>query len=133
MSGKNHRVKIENGRAAYAFDAVYEAVNKPSIKSSEYRSYVKKLPAMIQVNGLGQTLAFCYSKGGAYKEIYDQIYGWLLKNNPKLFPEKNEEFVKAVINKNSSEYRVITMEVLALLNWMRRFAEGMVKQEKEGE
>ncbi|MFS8629711.1 MAG: type III-B CRISPR module-associated protein Cmr5 [Bacillales bacterium] len=25
------------------------------------------------------------------------------------------------------------MEVLALLNWMRRFAEGMVKQEKEGE
>lgn len=129
MTLENQRVKIENGRADYAYNIVANTIQKNSPeKNSEYRSYIKKLPSIIQVNGLGQALAFCFSKGGEYKRIYDQIYGWLKINNKEYFPNENEEFVKAVINMDSKEYRVITMEVLALLNWMRRFVDGMVKK-----
>lgn len=129
MTLENHRVKIENGRADYAYNIVENTIQKNSPeKNSEYRSYIKKLPSIIQVNGLGQALAYYFSKKGEYKRIYDQIYGWLKINNKEYFPNENEEFVKAVINMDSKEYRVITMEVLALLNWMRRFVDGMVKK-----
>ena len=53
------RATIENDRAAYAYDLVANFVQQSSPDSQkEYRAYVKKLPAMIKTNGLGQTLAF---------------------------------------------------------------------------
>lgn len=122
------RIGIENGRAAYAFDNVKNAVEEMNINKKEYRSYVKKLPTLIQVNGLGQALAFCYQKGGEYRVIYDQIHVWLKEAYPQYFSEENREFVEEVIKLNSAEYRVLTMETLALLNWMRKFVDGMVKE-----
>lgn len=130
---------IEQGRAAYAFDEVKGYIAKHSAKHSakqrnEYRSYIKKMPSMIQVNGLGQTLAFFFSKGGVYLEIYDQVAKWIKQKYPDFFKNSGEEakaFVEMVVKRESKDYRLLTMEVLALLNWMRRFAEGMVKSEKE--
>ncbi|MBB5149085.1 type III-B CRISPR module-associated protein Cmr5 [Ureibacillus thermosphaericus] len=134
--------KIENGRAAFAFKEVKQVVEKPNIQSSEFRSYVKRMPTMIQVNGLGQTLAFCYSKknnkrGKAYGEVYRIVQKWIEDEVfPDLFHNNKDysEFVEKVINLNSYEYKQVTAEVLALLNWMRRFVEGMVQTEdKVGE
>lgn len=122
---ENTRTGIENGRASYAFSAVSEAVNKLKEKKKEYRSYVKKLPSLIQVNGLGQALAFCFSKGKEYKVIYDQIYNWLKEIHPQYFKEEGE-FVEIIVNLNSRDYRLLTVETLALLNWMRKFADGLV-------
>ncbi len=121
------RVTIENGRAAYAYNAVDEFIQKHPDKKENYRSYIKRLPSIIQTNGLGQALAFYYSKGREHKIIYDQIYAWLKQKNKNLFNEPDEEFVKTVVNMDSRQYRVVTMEVLALLNWMRRFVEGRLK------
>ena len=51
------RVTIENGRAAYAYNAVDEFIQKHPDKKENYRSYIKRLPSIIQTNGLGQALA----------------------------------------------------------------------------
>lgn len=127
MHSKISRVGIENGRAAYAFAEVKRAVENPKVNKKEYRSYVKKIPTLIQVNGLGQTLAFCFQKKKEYRVIYDQLYEWLKEMYPQFFTEE-KEFVNVVINLDSREYRLLTMESLALLNWMRKFADGMVKE-----
>jgi len=124
------RLGIENGRAKYAYETVEKFVNaNKGLK--EYRSYVKKLPSMIQVNGLGQTLAFCYAKGDQYRDLYQQIAGWVNEKQPDLLKRYSQntkmEFVQTVVSMNSNDYRIISNEVLALLDWMRRFADGMIR------
>lgn len=127
------RKKIENGRAAFAFQKVKDFVQGGNEKrNKEYSSYIKKLPAMIQTNGLGQSLAFYYAnKNNVYGDIYRQIEEWIRKKQPGLLSkythQGNEEFVEIIINMNSGDYRIISNEVLAYLNWMRRFADGMIK------
>lgn len=127
------RVGIENGRARYAFETVENFVKNNQAKSKEYRSYVKKLPAMIQVNGLGQTLAFCYAKGDQYRNLFDQIEGWIKEKQPDLLKRYSEDnktdFMQIVVSMNSNDYRIISNEVLALLDWMRRFADGMIRDQ----
>lgn len=121
--------QIEEGRAAFAFDQVKQAVQKLNGDAPNYKSYVRSLPSMIQVNGLGQTLAFCYSKKSkqiAYMDIYESIFDWLQRKCPEHFQQQNE-LVEEVVKLHSEDYRMITIEVLALLNWMGRFAEGMIK------
>lgn len=122
---------IANERAAYAFEKVKGFVNAEKDNTQiqkEYRSYLKKMPAMVQVNGLGETLAFYYAKDGAYRVIYEQIAGWIRKSMRALInkDDENKEFIEILVSMNSPEYRLVTMEVLALLNWMHRFAEGMI-------
>lgn len=118
--------RVERGRAAYAYDSVSSWMEgKSKENKKEYSSWIKKIPSMIQVNGLGQTLAFLVSKGGMYKDIHDQIRGWISQIYPEYAGGPGQEFVRAVINLGSEPYRLITSEVLALLNWMRRFADGL--------
>ncbi|WP_339198947.1 type III-B CRISPR module-associated protein Cmr5 [Aeribacillus sp. FSL k6-2211] len=108
------RVGIENGRASFAFESVKKAFQDNKVNFESYRSYVKKMPSLIQVNGLGQALAFCYQKKKEYRVIYDQLHTWLRGQYKQYFQEQNKEFVEVVIGLKSSDYRVLTMEVLAL-------------------
>lgn len=127
-------------------------------KDGKYKSYVKKIPTMIISNGLGQTLAFIHSKrckkierikeNGQEIEIkpgerernpknaYDLIENQLIryfKNkaiNIKM-PQDKEDFCSWVISLDTKSYQVVTNEVLALFNWIKRFAEGMIEEEEE--
>jgi len=130
ISETNIRTGIENGRARYAFTAVNQHIQNKNVDSSNYKSYIKKIPAMIQVNGLGQTMAFCLAKKKEYKAIYDQIENWIRMNNSELIkkyePENRKEFIDVLVSMNSSDYRIVTTETMALLNWMRRFADGLI-------
>jgi CRISPR-associated protein Cmr5 len=82
MPNDTNMKKLENGRAEFAYKCVKEA-NKPDSnyrkKQSDYKSYVKKVPVLIQTNGLGNTLAYMLSKGKAYKLIYQHLTNWLSK------------------------------------------------------
>lgn len=128
------RVGIENGRAAFAFEAVKKVKEDKRIgKFENYRSYVKKMPSLIQVNGLGQALAFCYQKEKEYEAIYQALHEWFQEKYPHAFQGDKKEFVQVVINLPSAEYRLWTMEALALLNWMRKFVDGMAKENEEKE
>jgi CRISPR-associated protein Cmr5 len=103
-----------------------------------YRSYVKKIPTMILSNGLGQTLAFIKAKSKkekAYDLIYKQLTEYMKSDHTARIkmPQEKNELLEWVISCDSSTYRYITQEILAFLNWLKRFAEGLIEVEEEGE
>lgn len=129
----SNRTTLEQGRAAFAYDAAVKGSELK--KNTEYKAYVKKMPMYIKTNGLGAAMSFAFAKGkgktdNAWGLIYHQITDWLGKKDEKHLIEISENnLMKALINADSSTYRATTVEVLALLNWMRRFAEGLITKE----
>jgi len=118
---------IEKERAIFAYKKVDEAVANQGIKQSEYKSYCKKIPSLIQTNGLSATFAFIFSKNNTtYTLIYDQVDEWLkLRYNIN----SNEELIERLIKLDSTKYKKVTIEVLALFSWLRRFAEGRISKD----
>lgn len=135
------RQKVENGRAAFAFEVVKKFkdrfANEPQTLK-EYRSYVKKMPAIIQVNGIGQAMAFYYSqrnKSVAYKQVYDDLSKWIEQSMNGVVDsyrqKEGEPFIEILVKMISDDYRLVTMEALAMLNWMRRFVDGMIQEDNK--
>jgi len=121
-------------------------INNEYYKDDKYKSYVKKIPMMILTNGLGATFAFIYSKRKKYDEkkkkragekenpkngydlIYKQVDEWLKQS----YIHKSEgDLIKWIIDQESPHYRATTNELLALFNWLKRFADGMIEDENE--
>lgn len=125
------RKGIEDGRAAFAYKKAEEGRDKEKgAKPSEYKAYCDKIPMMIKTNGLGNTLAFIKSnKNKTYKLIYQQISEWFRDNDRKhIMDFKNKpDLVYEVIKLDSKKYRMATVETLALFNWLRRFARGLIE------
>lgn len=123
---------IEQGRAAYAYKCVENAVENGKVTESDYKAYTRNIPMMIKTNGLGAALAFVKAKGSsnaAYKLLYEQIYEWL--KSPEgdklgIFKNTKKDLIAVVIEQDSQKYRFSTLETLALLAWMKRFAEGLI-------
>jgi CRISPR-associated protein Cmr5 len=90
------------------------------------------MPAMIQVNGLGQTLAFYYASKKQMGLVYSILDIWVKERLTYIKPERlpDQELVEWVISLPSPQYKVVTMEIMALLNWLRRFADGMIKSDR---
>lgn len=131
---------LEEARARFAYEKAKAIAAKGGKKAKEYKSYAKKLPMMIKTNGLGASLSFALSKSKnkegqktPWGNLYDDLNSWLkephkiwlLGDNPTL------DLSEAAINLESQEYRALTIEVLAFLNWLRRFAEGLIEGEAE--
>jgi len=133
--------KLEKGRAEFAYRCVEKAIEifkDNSKKQKEYKSYARKIPTMILSNGLGQTLAFIKAKsekGNAYNLIYQQLTEYMKSDHTARIkmPQEKNDLVEWVISCNSSTYRYITQEILAFLNWLKRFAEGLIEVEEERE
>jgi CRISPR-associated protein Cmr5 len=125
MANIAQRQKLEQGRADFAFKSAVTGYNS---HQKEYAPAVKKLPMMIKTNGLGATLAFMFSKGKTLGTILKNIEDWVnnadnLKTQLILKNTDGGTLVQKVLNLNSSEYRIVTTEVMAYLNWVRRFAD----------
>jgi CRISPR-associated protein Cmr5 len=137
MSNKTIITKLERGRAEFAYRKVKEVLGKNEKIQKEYRSHAKKLPQMILSNGLGQSLAFTFSKAkdkeeNAYHLLYSQLSEYLESESvARIAKPQNCELIEWVISLDSTQYRYVTEEVLAFLNWLRRFAEGMIVVDKE--
>ena len=127
MPNETNIKKLENGRAEFAYKCVVK-ITLNSKTASDYKSYVKKVPVLIQTNGLGNTLAYMVSKGKAYDLIYEHLTNWLRKEECGCMALPGDtKLLEFVVSQPSIVYRQITTECLALLNWLRRLAEGMVK------
>lgn len=141
---------LENGRAKFAYECaedgktISEKDNKDERKlknvqykkDDKYKSYVKKIPMMIKTNGLGGTFAFVLSKSendpkkdkNSYNLIYTQTKEWLKEKFPEM---GDKDLVEYIISKDSNQYRALTIETLAFFNWLRRFADGLIKGEDD--
>lgn len=108
--------KLEQYRAEAAYHAAKEG-------TSDYKTFAKKLPMLIQNNGLGAAMAFAEHKELCYKDISD----WLKdKECPVDFDGDNlSEWLTSI---DSQEYRAVTMEVMAFLNWLRRFVDTLIEK-----
>jgi CRISPR-associated protein Cmr5 len=127
MSEETQRQTLEQGRAKHAFDAAKEAAKQKD--KEEYESYTKKVPMFIKTNGLGATVAFMQSKGKACKMILNNLESWFetdIKFSSIYKAIEGNGLVEKTINCNTSEYRALTTEALAYLNWLKRFADGLI-------
>lgn len=134
---------LEQKRASYAYSKVSYIASLNKDVQENYHSYVKSAPALILTNGLGNTLAFYLSKAKvkpedvnekvkslegrerSYAELYLHITEWLRKNG---YGDLNWVIDKATNIENLQA----TREAIALLNWMKRFADAMLKEESQG-
>jgi len=150
MASNERLLDLEKERAKFAFDCAREGkeiidgikIDENYYKDKNYLSYVKKIPMMVKVNGLGPTYAFMYSKGkidvtnkkelNAYALIYNQTDKWLIRSSLISYKSEEKSLIETIISWPSSKYRVVSIEVISFLNWVRRFAEGMIGDNNEG-
>ena len=85
------------------------------------------MPAMILMNGLGQTAAFYKSKGGAQEVLYVLLSDWL-KKNVKSYANK-KDLLDGITQCDAKDYRAAQVEALAYLQWVKKFAKAYAKGE----
>ena len=120
--------------------------NKEKKLEKEYRSLARGLNAMIQINGLGQTLGFLKAKGKRdekkpHYQLLLHLTGWM--RDATHFRAANSEVMSGGYDgllswildprTTSDDYRRATTECLAFGVWLRRFAEAELQEpETEG-
>lgn len=140
-------INQERAKEAYAF--IQEAVDKipfnedkpnetgpESSFAKKYKSHLRKLPAMVLTNGLTASVAFAKSKSTgkdeSWKIIYDQLQRHLLKPPPDSEDSTSSDLLTYLIqHSDSKSTRVLTIETLSLLGWMKRIIEGIVSENAE--
>lgn len=133
---------------AFALERVEKIKNEKF--AAEYKSYVKALPSMIINNGLGNALAFEFSKALDRNNENNKpkltAHGYLLRHIREFAekflnfnkPSKNElevdkRFIEEIMNKDIHTYMFWTEQILQFLDWLRKFAEGMIEKSESGD
>lgn len=110
-------------RAAFAYACMQNALKLDNSVQKELKAYIQGLPAMIQMNGFGQAIAFYKShpeskRGGkAYQLIYSWLSDWLKKQSIY-----SKDLMSAICDGQMSDYQLATAETQALLVWLKKFA-----------
>jgi CRISPR-associated protein Cmr5 len=133
----------ERGRQAWA--AIHEVKDRDGSKErsleKEYRSLARGLNALIQSNGLGQVLGFLKARGRndstkAHYLLLKHLTEWM--HEPRHFAVPNsvtmesghDGLLRWIVDErtSSADYRRATTECLAYGVWLRRFAEGELRE-----
>ncbi len=135
----------EQKRGAMAWKDIQEIKGKSNeTLEKEYRSLARGLNAMIQINGLGQTLGFLKAKGKgddtkAHYLLLKHLTAWMQDHftakNIIVMKSGHDGLLRWVTDEgtSSADYRRATTECLAFGVWLRRFAEGELKEPESGE
>lgn len=121
----------EQARASSAWDSIQTVPDITDTK--KYGTLARKLPSLVQTNGLGQTLAFLRAKGGkdrkdAHNILFSHISEWVVEQ-----VGGSGNLLEWVIRQDSHRYRRATAEAIAYAMWLRRFAETQGWGEAGGE
>lgn len=96
----------------------------------KYRSRIIAMPMMIKTNGFGTTMAFYFSKRlkeQDYQLAYEHIEKWLVQQK---YLDSNTSIMEKITSSSIDEYKLMMSETMALLEWMKRFVEGLIIVEK---
>ena len=122
------RQTLEQERARRALECIREVKNKRY--ADKYGSLARKAPSLVQTNGLGQTLAFLLSKAkgedNEHLALYDHLSGWVTGRM-----RWGKPLMEEVVSRDSADYRRATVEAMAFLMWLRRFAEAELGEAEE--
>lgn len=144
-----HRQNIEQERGRVAWQRVLAIKAEPSKDlHKEYRSLARGLNALIQVNGLGQTLGFFFAKGKSdphkvHTCMLQHLTDWMCGENQQKQPHFSAANRDVLLAKgllawvtdsqtSSADYRRATTECLAFGVWLSRFAEAELEDPAEG-
>lgn len=124
---------LEQERASHAWKAVRDVKEHHKDFEKKYKPIAAGSAADIQINGLGQTLAFWIAKANSkkpqYKALYDHVSSWVrerLKKEDIAMPD-NDLLEWLISTATTSQYRRTTAEASAYLLWLKRFAEGYLE------
>lgn len=131
---------IQQQRAAFALERVErdrdEHMSTKGFQSA-YKSYASGLPAMIQMNGLGQAAAFYRSKAAgkdskalAYGCLYELLSDWLTKPGQPYSAHRNSGLLHGVTTEDMRTYMLAQSEAQALLDWVKKFAKAYMEEPK---
>jgi CRISPR-associated protein Cmr5 len=120
---------LEQQRAAYAWQCV-EAVRRTDF-ASEYGQLARQVASLVQMHGLGQTLAFLAAKAKDKQNEHQQLALDLSRWVGKQLTGQEQNDLRGWIAQTASvaEYRRATLEALAFLTWLKRFAEAELVKE----
>lgn len=122
---------LEQERARYAWGCIKKVKEGSDQLQKNYNSYVRRASTLIQANGLPNVLAFYYNKWKKGEKAYELLYNHIANWEPIKRMRGNKELLLWVIEDASSmDVFQITKEIIALLNWMKRFAEAELKGEE---
>lgn len=123
-------------RAAFALD---EVLNNRCNNAKEFKTFCAGAPSVILQNGFGQALAFWYAKGKDKSEdkhhvLLNIIMRWLcLKNgdvqNAFQACGNIQDMVRTLSGMDQKQYLAAQKETLALLEWVKRYANALLKGE----
>jgi CRISPR-associated protein Cmr5 len=126
------KLTLDQKRAKYAWEKANEAAK---VDIEKYTNLAKAVPSLIMNSGLMQTFAFLNAKD-------EQIHTILLNNLTKWLgirfmsiaenapPPHFELLMAGLYNSDSSTYMQATNETMALLRWIRQFADARKAMEK---
>ena len=89
---------------------------------------IKQVPAMIQLNGLLGAIAFAFDNKPGHKAVLQgaiEHYSQVCNGAPADITEFNQW----IIQKDAAMLRAATAEILAYLNYYRRFASAKFKED----
>lgn len=120
------KLTLDQERAKYAWEKVDEAARTDIEK---YTNLAKATPSLIMSSGLMQTLAFLKGKNDRIHDILlGNISKWLAIRFMGLSedgqPPRFEMLMEELFRINSSAYMQVTTETMALLRWIRQFADA---------
>lgn len=113
----------ERQRARYALERVRSVMGESS--QGGYLTWLRKLPAQLHVNGLGQTVAFYLAAGNEREQICRWLEGWLVTDRGIYLPPA--DLLEAITTGEDSTYRRASTEARALSLWLKRFAEAFLE------
>jgi CRISPR/Cas system CMR-associated protein Cmr5 small subunit len=118
MSG---RPNLDQVRARNALRALEK---KRDLSGKEGGDALSGFPALVANNGLMATLAFSKRQGGGYVAIGDAAAEHLASQEIGLLSQADatlDGLLNRLCQSDSSYLRVVTAEVVAFLNYLRRF------------
>ncbi len=133
MSPMEGSPRIAQRRAQFALNRVQVV---PAGIRKEYARLVRRLPVMVLRNGLGQAIAFHVAQAkdqldSAPGQIVRDLSEWLIRERDiyKGDPGSLKALITAITDSDSIAYRRAQAEVLALLDWMKKFADAFLPSE----
>jgi CRISPR-associated protein Cmr5 len=142
MSTKSLPKTLEQQRAQRAWECVQDATSQSQEFKKKYGSLARKVPTLVLTNGLGQTLAFLLAKAKrhepeqkrsveakAHDLLLVHLSSWVLSQVASSTTASNGDLLQWVLHNDSVAYRRATMEALAFLTWLKRFAEAELPTE----
>ena len=110
-------------RAEYALSETLAATGK--LDKDKLKKFSAGAPSMILQNGFGQTLAFWLAKGKQeHMALFDILTRWLKQTDMKHFGDcrQPKDYIQKLSTMEQYEYLNNQRETLALLEWVKRFA-----------